>query len=1226
MQDPSTRCQQAEAALRQSEARFQRIAASVPGVIYQFLWHPDGSVAFPFVSPSCCEIFELEAVEIQADANVLISMIHPEDIEDFNHSVALSIETLEQWQWEGRFILPSRQIKWIQGASQPEKLPVGDILWDGLLMDITARKQAEEALRQAREELEHRVEERTAELKQANEQLRLTQFSMDRAPEAILWMDAEARFFYVNEAACQLLGYSREELLSMSVPDIDPNFSALGWSEHWKELKSHNSFTLESTTRSHDGRLFPVEISVNYLEFNAQEYNCAFVRDISDRKQAELALRESEERFRRLVEQAADAIIVHDLEGKIIDVNQQACSSLGYTREELLTLSIPDIEENYVPRVAWQYVTRGVPATVNGRQRRKDGTTFPVEVRLGLLELGGQRSILALARDVTERKRVEEEGDRTQRFLNSLLDNLPVAVFAKELDQLRFVYWNKMSEELIGYSSEEILGKSNHDLFSTQVADFFAAQDREVLSSGKLVEIPAESLQTPHRGQRILYTKKIPILDEAGRVRYILGITEDITERKQTEAALRQSEERLRTVMNSAPLILFAIDRNGIFTLSEGKSLEAVGLKSGEVVGTSVYDLYRDSPEIIEYINRALAGEEIENFTTNIAGIIFDNRCSIIRDSKGEVTSITGVALDITQRKRAQQALQQSEVKFRSLVENANAIIYRLTPEGAFLYVSPNWTDILGHEVKEVEGKIFTPFIHPDDLAIYLGSLARTIETGEKQSGIEYRVRHKDGTWRWHASNLAVLKDASGRILSVDGIARDISDRKQAEEALRESEERFRNLVESTNDWIWEIDENAIYTYVSPQIRDILGYEVEEVLGKTPFDFMPAEEAYRITEITSDRIALRLPLTNLEKTNLHKDEHPVVLETSGVPFFDKAGNFKGYRGIDRDITKRKQIEEAIRQSKAQLKQKATELEQALRQLKNTQAQLIQTEKMSSLGELVGGVAHEINNPVNFIYGNINYARNYMADLLKLIELYQTTYPQQSPDIEAEIQAIDLDFIREDFPRLLDSMEVGARRIREIVESLRNFSRLDEATVKKVDIHQGIDSTLMLLQSRLTEDLIPAAIQVIKEYGNLPLVECYPGHLNQVFMNLLTNAIDALEPLKLERLKVEGLEQSSNLQPAIPCIRISTETSQESTPNPQVVIRIADNGIGMTEEVRSRAFDPFFTTKPVGEGTGLGLAISYQIVVELHKGQLYCTSSPGEGTEFVIQIPLQQSSA
>ena len=297
-----------------------------------------------------------------------------------------------------------------------------------------------------------------------------------------------------------------------------------------------------------------------------------------------------------------------------------------------------------------------------------------------------------------------------------------------------------------------------------------------------------------------------------------------------------------------------------------------------------------------------------------------------------------------------------------------------------------------------------------------------------------------------------------------------------------------------------------------------------------------------------------------------------------------------------------------------------QLEQTLQELRRTQTQLVQSEKMSSLGQLVAGVAHEINNPVSFIYGNLTHAGGYIQDLLGLIQLYQQQYPNPTPDIESEIIEIDLDFLIEDLPKLLDSMKVGAERICEIVYSLRSFSRLAEAEIKAVDIHDGLDSTLTILQNRLKAQGKHPKIQVIKDYGNLPKVECYAGELNQVFMNLLTNAIDALEELNADGLNAKHSNlEPTNHQPATPFIRISTELLN----NYQVVIRIADNGPGMTEQVKARLFDPFFTTKPVGVGTGLGLSISYQIVVEKHGGQLDCHSQLGQGTEFVIQIPLYQ---
>ncbi|NJK69491.1 MAG: GAF domain-containing protein [Microcoleus sp. CSU_2_2] len=289
-----------------------------------------------------------------------------------------------------------------------------------------------------------------------------------------------------------------------------------------------------------------------------------------------------------------------------------------------------------------------------------------------------------------------------------------------------------------------------------------------------------------------------------------------------------------------------------------------------------------------------------------------------------------------------------------------------------------------------------------------------------------------------------------------------------------------------------------------------------------------------------------------------------------------------------------------------------QLTETLQSLQQKEAQLIQNEKMSSLGQMVAGVAHEINNPVNFIYGNLTYCEQYIKDLLDLLRLYQKHYPDPCEEILDKSEEIDVDFVMPDLLKILSSMEMGAERIRQIVLSLRNFARHDEAEMKPVDIHEGIDSTLLILQSRLKPHGSVAGIELIKKYGELPKVECYPGQLNQVFMNIIGNAIDALEN-----------------QSAPKIIKISTEVLGKDSQNAEdrksigqfVVIRIQDNGTGLTEKAASRLFDPFFTTKPVGKGTGLGLSISYQIVVEKHGGTLKCISEPGQGAEFWIQIPL-----
>jgi signal transduction histidine kinase len=293
---------------------------------------------------------------------------------------------------------------------------------------------------------------------------------------------------------------------------------------------------------------------------------------------------------------------------------------------------------------------------------------------------------------------------------------------------------------------------------------------------------------------------------------------------------------------------------------------------------------------------------------------------------------------------------------------------------------------------------------------------------------------------------------------------------------------------------------------------------------------------------------------------------------------------------------------------AQLEEK---VEERTAELKKAQYQLVLSEKMSSLGQLVAGVAHEINNPTSFISGNLSYASNYAKDLINLVRLYRKYYPNPEAEIEAEIEAIELDFLVEDFPQLIDSMMEGTKRITQISNSMRTFSRSDAEKKVKFDIHEGIDSTLLILKHRLKANEKRPDIEIIKEYGNLPEINCYPGQLNQVFMNLFANAIDAFEELNSGRTFEEIIAHPNE-------IKIKTEMEEKGD---RALITMADNGIGMPPEVKAKIFDHLFTTKGVGKGTGLGLSITRQIIEDKHCGFINCNSAPGKGTQFTIALPV-----
>ncbi|MGG6296902.1 PAS domain S-box protein [Leptolyngbya sp. AN02str] len=722
-------------------------------------------------------------------------------------------------------------------------------------------------------------------------------------------------------------------------------------------------------------------------------------------------------------------------------------------------------------------------------------------------------------------------------------------------------------------------------------------------------------------------------------------------ERQRVTTHLQKEQEQLKAILDTLSDGIVACDETGHLMLFNRATQEFHGLSKTALPPddwAEHYDLYLGdgiTPMPTEDIPlfRAFRGEVVHEAEMVIAPkqgrvrtLLASGRAFF--DADGKKLGAVVAMHDISDRKQAEAerdrmeaALRQSEARFQRLAENLPGMIYRFYADAegnpGLSYINASCKTLYEVEPEEAIQNVhlILDCVHPDDKESFHTSIEVSRQTLQPWDWIG-RFIMPSGKLKWLHGLSQPERQPDGSTIW-DGLQLDVSDRKQAEmdrqTALQEAAYQsrlLRTVLDSTEDWIFAKDREFRYILANRSYARAIAQTPDDMLGKTDSELGFSAEMIEgdpekgIRGFRSDdRAALAGKLVhNPYDVASLSDGSMRVFDTHKAPLYDAAGEVFAVLGVSRDITERHLTQEALQASETQLKEKAEELERTLQELQRTQTQMIQAEKMSGLGQLVAGIAHEINNPVNFIHGNIMPTEQYTRDLLNLLMLYQEQVPNPSPGLRAAVEEVDPEFIQSDLPKLLRSMRMGTERIREIVRSLRNFARLDEAEMKDVDLHEGIDNTLVILASRLKPGANHPGIEVIKEYGDLPLVECYAGQLNQVFMNVLLNAIDALEERDRHRTLQQMNEQSRYIQ-----IRTSLMG------NDWVRIAIADNGLGMTDEVKSQIFNPFFTTKEVGKGTGMGMAISYQVVSERHQGRLDCVSTPGEGSEFVIQIPIRQ---
>ncbi|TVR15172.1 MAG: PAS domain S-box protein [Phormidium sp. GEM2.Bin31] len=724
-----------------------------------------------------------------------------------------------------------------------------------------------------------------------------------------------------------------------------------------------------------------------------------------------------------------------------------------------------------------------------------------------------------------------------------------------------------------------------------------------------------------------------------------LSIVRDITARKQLEAEKRYLENLLPpnevqlTPLPGAPAhscppsshycefrqlienlndMVFTIDTEGKFSYISPTFESVMGYDRSELLGQhfSQFVHPQDCHINLRAFQQALAGQKSRGveYRALHKGGDYHWHCSnlsVITNSAGELLACLGIARDIQEKKDKELKLEQLSQQLNKAQSIAHFGYWSFNLASQTLEWSDEVFRIFGMspDQEKLDWEHHLQQCHPDDRQQVMDAVNQALQGCPRP--IEHRVIRADGEVR-HLNCCIQTDSDKDRIVRLFGTVIDVTEQKLAR-AQREA--AFKKL----SDIKYALDQAAIVAitdsrgqieYINDKFSELCGYTPEEIIGKNHrilnSGYHPPEFFRNLWKTISQG-----QIWKGEICNKSKRCDCYWVDTTIVPILDEPGKPKSYLAIRFDITEQKRSQSKLKtliQEKSQLIRESQAISAAMKQayeeLQETQAQLIQAEKMSSLGQLAAGIAHEINNPISFIYSNIPHIHQYFEELLLLLKLYQDNSTQPSSTIQEMCEEIDIEFMIEDLPKLLTSLETGAKRIGEIVRSLRTFSSLDEASLKSVDLHQNIDSTLVLLGSRMKVGQ-RHGIRIVKYYDDIPKIICHSSLLNQVFMNLFLNAIHAIE----ERAKSETDPDYVGT--------LTITTAMESSN--LVYISVQDNGIGISPEVQAKIFNPFFTTKPVGTGTGMGLPICHQIITKQHKGDLSFTSIPGEGSEFFIQL-------
>ncbi len=1118
--------------------------------------------------------------------------------------------------------------------------------------------------------------------------------------EMLCVIGLDGYFKLIDPTTTKILGYSEAELLAK------PFIEFVHPEERKDTLKEVESIAASNCTIDFENRHCCKDGSYKWISWTISpaledELMYAVGRDISGCKPIESSLLES------ILESTADLIFVKDTQGRYVSLNSKTAAFFGKSKAEVIGKTdtdffSPEIVAKLV-EIDRRVIQSGIEETVEEVVEDLDGNlqTYLATKSPWRDREGNIIGVVGVTRDISDRKIAEEQLRQKEEFLRSIYDSVDYSIFVIDVGadgEFRYAGWNQAAELLGNISSEFGCGKTPEEIFPGPAAAFLRQKLTECLRKNS--SISYEEAVSFDMTEACFITTLNPLRDESGKIFRIVGSATEITYRKKAEQALA---EQLKLSVFRADVGI-ALTENQTLPVTLRKCCDAI-VRHLDAAFARIWTLNEDanvlelqaSAGMYTHINGdhshipvgqfkiGLIAKERKPHLTNavmedprvsnkewaeregmvaFAGypLIVDNQLVgvIAMFSRHELNELTLIALasiaDVIalgiKRKQIEVALGKQKQTLRGIIDNAPIWVWMTNINGRMLLVNKTFCeDVAIPEDKFLAATHYSEVLGVEASANYMASDLQAWSQ-DTPSYSEEVMQLADGEEHYLETIKTQIKDASGNSIGLIGLGLDVTQERESQRKLQESEARFRKLAEqeamlnqlasnirasldldtilaTTVEQICELLQvdrclfvwyepdasppvwNVTYEAKNPDLPSLLGLYPTDATG-SHYEQIANLEIIRIDDFDTATASVERDffisigfnsLLDIPIQTLSSQIGLICCTTCGVPRHWSDDEVELLVAVGNQLTIAINQAELYTQSldSARIaREQAAKLETALCELQQAQTQLVQAEKMSSLGQMVAGIAHEINNPVSFIFGNISYIDEYTRSLIKLLEMYRDEFPEAPPAIKSEIYALELDFLLDDLPKILSSMKVGATRIRDIVRSLRSFSRLDESAMKSVNLHEGIDSTLMILEHRIKAQSVSPLIQVVKEYGELPLVECYAGQLNQVFMNIIANAIDAVE------------EQSQN--PGIIRIRTQVEGSL-------VAIAIADNGVGMTDRVKQRIFDPFYTTKAIGSGTGMGLAISHSIIVEKHQGEIHCISAVGKGTEFIIKIPI-----